>query len=104
MGRQLRIVHHTGYRYQAGVAASRNEARLAALEASRSRDYAHDLADASPEFRKLAFGDDDVVTGQLVDTTADSDEVLDADLADDEDDADETLDFTGLADDLWDQA
>ncbi len=28
MGRQLRIVHHTGYRYQAGVAASRNEARM----------------------------------------------------------------------------
>ena len=65
---------------------------------------AHDLADASPEFRKLAFGDDDVVTGQLVDTTADSDEILDADLTDDEDDPDETLDFTGLADDLWDQA
>lgn len=28
MGRQLRIVHHTGYRYPAGVAASRNEARM----------------------------------------------------------------------------
>ncbi|WP_156971422.1 hypothetical protein [Knoellia sinensis] len=91
-------------RHSEDAFASRNEARLAALEASRSRDYAHDLADASPEFRKLAFGDDDVVTGQLVDTTADSDEILDADLADDEDDPDETLDFTGLADDLWDQA
>ncbi|MEA4942865.1 MAG: transglutaminase family protein [Propionicimonas sp.] len=28
MGRQLRIVHHTGYRYPSGVAASRNEARM----------------------------------------------------------------------------
>ncbi|MCW5953965.1 MAG: transglutaminase family protein [Propionibacteriaceae bacterium] len=28
MGRQLRIVHHTGYHYPAGVAASRNEVRM----------------------------------------------------------------------------
>lgn len=28
MGRQLRIVHHTGYRYPSGVAASRNEVRM----------------------------------------------------------------------------
>ena len=28
MGRQLRIVHHTGYRYPSGAAASRNEARM----------------------------------------------------------------------------
>lgn len=28
MGRQLRVVHHTGYRYPEGVAASHNEARM----------------------------------------------------------------------------
>lgn len=28
MARQLRIVHHTGYRYPSGVAASRNEVRM----------------------------------------------------------------------------
>ena len=28
MGRQLRIVHHTGYRYPDGIAASRNEVRM----------------------------------------------------------------------------
>lgn len=28
MGRQLRIVHHTGYRYAGGVSASHNEARM----------------------------------------------------------------------------
>lgn len=88
-------------RHSEDAYASRNEARLASLEASRIRDFTHDMSDASPEFRRLAFGDDDVVAGRVVATTADSDEILDADLAVDEDD--DTIDFSGLADNLWDQ-
>lgn len=82
--------------------ADRNEARIAALEASRSRDYAHDLADVSPQLQALAFGDADVVEGRVTDRTADSDELLDADLADEAQEADDLIDLTGLAHQDWD--
>ena len=87
--------------------ADRNEARIRAVEAGRAHDYAHDLADASPEFRELAFGnktDDTPIIGELVTASADSDEILDADLVEDEEeidfdaleDYDPTTDFPGL--------
>lgn len=69
----------------------RNEARIRALEAGRAHDYAHDLADGSPEFRELAFGSPDgreALRGEIVQTTADSDDILDADLADHDDEID----------------
>lgn len=78
----------------------RNEARILALEAGRAHDYAHDLADASPEFRELAFGSSDdrePLPGEIVQTTADSDDILDSDLAD-QDDQDEEVDLDNLDD------
>lgn len=78
----------------------RNEARILALEAGRAHDYAHDLADASPEFRELAFGSSDdreTLPGDIVQTTADSDAILDSDLADLAD-QDEEIDLDNLDD------
>lgn len=68
----------------------RNAARIMALETGRAHEYAHDLADASPEFRNLAFGTrpstPSTVQAEVIDTApVDSDEILDADLIDDED-------------------
>ncbi|WP_354588560.1 Mu transposase C-terminal domain-containing protein [Janibacter sp. UYMM211] len=73
----------------------RNEARIRAIEDSRQHDYAHDLQDAPPEFRRLAFGDEparDGLTARVVPATADSDDILDADL----DERDEAVDLDDL--------
>lgn len=87
-------------RWAPGRFADRNEARIRAVEAGRAHDYAHDLADASPEFRQLAFGnktDDTPLRGEVVEASADSDEILDADLVADGDEAEE-IDFDSLED------
>jgi hypothetical protein len=41
-----------------GEFKDRRDMRLASIEASRTRDYARDLADSTAELRTLAFGDD----------------------------------------------
>lgn len=73
-------------------------ARMAAIENGRASAYAHDLVDQSPEFRKLAFGDDDLDAVGSVETSAQSDDPFDEAQEEDEDFFDlEAIEGDGLA-------
>lgn len=44
-------------RWRSDASLDRREARLAAVEANRARDVAHDVADMPPEMRRLTYGE-----------------------------------------------
>ncbi len=69
-------------RWSEGLYQDRREAKLAAIEVSRQRDLARDIDDAGPEFRKLAFGDEDdpsVDEPTVYNTARDDDALFDYD-------------------------
>lgn len=79
-------------RWDSEVADGRKAQRLLAYEASRAHQYAHDLRDAPPEVRDLAFGEGTRAGQMVAANTADSDELLDQDLAG----GDEVIDLDDL--------
>jgi transposase InsO family protein len=63
--------------WNAGTFENRRYQRQAALEAARAAQYAHDLEDATDEFRDLAFPSRGALAAPITSYESDDDEVLD---------------------------